>query len=49
LSPKNVMARGYSITWDSRTGEIVSKAAGVEKGQRIRTRVSEGEFDSTVE
>ena len=49
LSPKNILARGYSITCNSQSGEIIRQAAQVKKGQRIRTHVSKGEFDSSVE
>lgn len=48
LSPENVLARGYSITTDAVTGQVIRRAAQVNTGQKLRTRVSEGEFESIV-
>jgi len=48
LSPENVLARGYSITTDAATGAVIRRAAQVKAGQKLRTRVSEGEFESVV-
>jgi exodeoxyribonuclease VII large subunit len=48
LSPENVLARGYSITTDAATGRVIRRAAQVKAGQKLRTRVSEGEFESVV-
>ncbi len=48
LSPMNVLERGYSITRDAETGAIVSSAAGLKRGQRLITRVREGEVGSEV-
>jgi len=48
LSPENVLARGYSITTDVATGQVIRQAAQVKVGQRLRTRVGEGEFESIV-
>lgn len=49
LGPEQVLARGYSITLDAKTGQVVRDAASVAPGQRLRTRVSQGEIRSTVE
>jgi len=49
LGPEQVLARGYSITMDAATGEVVREAQKVKVGQRLRTRVKEGEIRSRVE
>lgn len=49
LSPQNVLERGYSVTMDAATGRVVQSDAEVRAGQRIRTRVRHGQFESTVE
>lgn len=47
LGPENVLARGYSITRDAE-GKLVRRADALAEGDRIRTRVSDGEFESQV-
>jgi exodeoxyribonuclease VII large subunit len=49
LSPENVLARGYSITQDRATGHIIRRARDIKSGQKLRTRLSEGQVDSTAE
>lgn len=49
LSPQNVLARGYSITMDAATGNLLRRAAEVRAGQRLKTRLSEGEIQSVAE
>ena len=49
LSPENTLSRGYSITSDPRTGEIIRDSKRVQSGQTISTRLKEGEIISTVE
>jgi exodeoxyribonuclease VII large subunit len=49
LGPEQVLARGYSITMDARSGRVVREAAALEPGQRLRTRLKAGEVVSTVE
>ncbi|MBI5385131.1 MAG: exodeoxyribonuclease VII large subunit [Verrucomicrobia bacterium] len=49
LSPMNVLERGYSITSDEATGQVVRDARQVQLGQRLKTRVREGEIRSVVE
>jgi exodeoxyribonuclease VII large subunit len=49
LGPEQVLARGYSITLDAETGKILHDAAGLEAGQRLRTRLKTGEVQSRVE
>ena len=48
LSPENVLARGYSITTDAATSRIVRAATEVRPGDRLKTRVQNGEITSTV-
>jgi len=47
LGPEATLRRGYSITTDER-GALVRSVASVRLEMRIRTRVSDGEFGSTV-
>ena len=47
LAPKATLQRGYSITLDA-SGNVIRSAANVRRGVRIRTRVSDGEFESNV-
>ena len=49
LSPENTLSRGYSITSDPRSGEIIRDSKRVKSGQTISTRLKEGEIISTVE
>ncbi len=49
LSPLNVLQRGYSITTDSRTGEVLRQADRLAPGQRVSTRLASGQFQSVVE
>ena len=46
LSPLAVLARGYSIAFDSE-GRVIKRASDVGSGERVRVRVSEGELDCT--
>ena len=48
LSPLSVLDRGYSITFDEQ-GRILKKASQVKPGDRLRTRLHEGEIHSKVE
>jgi exodeoxyribonuclease VII large subunit len=47
LGPDATLRRGYSITTDDR-GQIIRTTAVVRPKMKIRTRVSDGEFDSEV-
>ncbi|MDD5198965.1 MAG: exodeoxyribonuclease VII large subunit [Terrimicrobiaceae bacterium] len=47
LSPLATLARGYSITFDSR-GVVVRSIRGLEPGEAILTRLSDGEVESVV-
>lgn len=46
LGPEQVLSRGYSITMDAATGEILRDAKRVKRGQRLRTRLQQGEMVS---
>ncbi len=48
LSPDQTIARGYSITTDAGTGELVRDPKQLKPGQRIKTRVKSGSFESQV-
>ena len=49
LSPGNVLARGYSITTDDATGQVIRAAGEVKPGQRLKTKLQSGEVRSVVE
>jgi exodeoxyribonuclease VII large subunit len=49
LSPLNVLARGYSLTWREGDPTVLRQAAQVEPGQRVVTRLEEGTLVSRVE
>jgi len=49
LGPEQVLARGYSITLDAASGEIIREVKQVTAGQRLRTRLKTGEVRSTVQ
>jgi exodeoxyribonuclease VII large subunit len=49
LAPEHVLTRGYSITLDADTGEVLRRADRVRPGQRLKTRLSSGELHSRVE
>jgi exodeoxyribonuclease VII large subunit len=47
--PGHVLARGFSITRDARTGRVIRSTSQVHDRQRLRTQVADGEFRSTAE
>ncbi|HET7467080.1 MAG TPA: exodeoxyribonuclease VII large subunit [Candidatus Dormibacteraeota bacterium] len=49
LSPDSVLARGYSITQDEKTGAVLRTATAVASGGRIRVRLAEGRLRARVE
>jgi exodeoxyribonuclease VII large subunit len=49
LSPLNVLGRGYSLTRREATGEVVRSANQVQPGERLVTRVQQGQIVSRVE
>jgi len=48
LGPEQVLSRGYSITMDAASGQILRDAGKVELGQRLKTRLKTGEVTSVV-
>ncbi len=48
LDPKDVLRRGYSLTWQVDSGDVVRSVAQIEEGARLRTRVADGVFESRV-
>ncbi|MBM3878464.1 MAG: exodeoxyribonuclease VII large subunit [Verrucomicrobia bacterium] len=48
LSPAQVLARGYSITLDAATGQVIRSARQTRPRLRLRTRLHQGEIDSMV-
>src|SRR5437016_1542057 len=49
LSPTNVLERGYSVTFDAETGQVIRDATEVKQGQRLKTRLKQGEIRSVTE
>ena len=49
LSPMSVLQRGYSITRDAATGQLIRDPQETRPGQRLKTRVPAGEITSVVE
>ncbi|MFM2082124.1 MAG: hypothetical protein RL380_815, partial [Verrucomicrobiota bacterium] len=49
LGPQQVLARGYSLTTDAVSGKIIRRSQGAKSGQKLRTRVADGEIRSTVD
>ena len=49
LGPAQVLARGYSITTDAATGQLVRDAAKIAAGQKLKTRLKKGEIFSRVD
>jgi exodeoxyribonuclease VII large subunit len=49
LGPEQVLARGYSITMDAASGQVIREAKQAKGGQRLRTRLQSGEIQSRVE
>jgi exodeoxyribonuclease VII large subunit len=48
LSPKAILARGYSITRDAKTGAVLRDASKAKRGQVLRTHLHAGALSSTV-
>ena len=49
LGPEQVLARGYSITRDAVTGKVLRDAARVTAGQKLQTRLHQGEVSSRAD
>jgi len=48
LGPQQVLARGYSITTDAATGNVLRDAGQVKAGQRLKSRLKTGEVQSVA-
>jgi len=49
LGPEQVLARGYAIAMDEKSGKVLRNAAETVKGQKIRVRLHRGEVRGRVE
>ena len=49
LGPEQVLARGYSITTDAATGQVLRDAAAIKAGQKLKTRLAKGDVISLAE
>ncbi len=49
LSPQNTLDRGYSITTDAETGELLRSASDTKPGQQIETKTGKGTILSTID
>ncbi len=49
LSPLHVLARGYSLTRAEKDGTVIRSADQVQPGDRLVTRVQQGEIISVAE
>ncbi len=47
--PRQILARGYTITRDARTRRLIRSIAQIRDGQRIITELADGEFRSTAD
>jgi exodeoxyribonuclease VII large subunit len=47
VGPEATLRRGYSITTDA-AGKVIQTVAAAHPKSKIRTRVADGEFESTV-
>jgi exonuclease VII large subunit len=48
LGPEQVLARGYSITLDAATGNVIRSARDTHPGQELKTKLKTGEVRSIV-
>ena len=48
-NPTHVLRRGYSLTRDAKTGDVIRSVEQVRDGVRIVTQVADGEFRSTAD
>ncbi len=48
-NPRQILQRGYSVTRDARSGQVLRDAEQVRPGQRVRTELAEGSFESTAD
>ena len=49
LGPEQVLARGYSITRNAETGEVIRDSSRTKPGQRLETKLKSGTVFSRVE
>jgi exodeoxyribonuclease VII large subunit len=49
LGPEQVLSRGYSITMDAASGKVLRDATKVKSGQKLKTRLAQGEVLSRAE
>jgi exodeoxyribonuclease VII large subunit len=49
LGPEQVLGRGYSITMDAETGQVLREAEKILEGQRLKTRLKSGSVTSRTE
>ena len=49
LSPEGVIERGYSLTFDTETGALITTATETRSGQSLSTRLKDGTIQSTVD
>ena len=49
LSPLGVLGRGYSLTQDEQSGQLVTSTKQLQAGQRIVTRLAAGTAVSTID
>ena len=48
-SPASVLARGYSLTRDVRTGELIRSVQQVRGGLRVEVEVADGRFKAMAD
>jgi exodeoxyribonuclease VII large subunit len=49
LSPQHVLERGFSITQDASSGKVIRDAKQVRAGQRLKTKLAQGEITSVAD
>ncbi|HWD20031.1 MAG TPA: exodeoxyribonuclease VII large subunit [Verrucomicrobiae bacterium] len=49
LGPEQILARGYSLTTDAATGQVIRRSDETHPGQKLQTRLSAGQVKSVVE
>ncbi|MEW6008317.1 MAG: exodeoxyribonuclease VII large subunit [Candidatus Omnitrophota bacterium] len=48
LSPLNILARGYSVTFDKNTGKVIKNIQDINIGRETLTLLAKGSFESAV-
>lgn len=49
VAPQQVLRRGYSMTFAKRDGKLIRSAEAIKPGDRLLTRLADGQIESTVE